>query len=250
MSGQFVAQPGVKGLASPYSSPKEEGNHAAVAPLRSCRLCALSGAAVACARRRQARAAFPDEPRHENRPDAAHGVARRAAEAGLRDASLRLCGHRRAEHARRLQRRRARLDPVQRADRPHHGHARLRLPRRPEGAANAARPARLDAGDEHAPRGPAHVSRPAHAVRARRHRRGQGRRREPARPVRLPREPRARPVARPRADALPLCAARRAALDRTSRRAGSSTRACSRRRASRRCSRRSGARSIARAPRR
>ena len=39
------------------------------------------------------------------------------------------CGHRRAEHARRLQRRCPRLDSVQRADRPHHGHARHGLPR-------------------------------------------------------------------------------------------------------------------------
>ena len=211
--------------------------------------CALaSGAAGTRACGRPARAAVSDESRHEDRPDAAHGASRRAAEAGLHDASLGLRGHRRAEHARRLQRRRARLDPVQRADRPLDGHARHRVPRRFARAADAARPARLDArrrtrctafltpistSTRRTCSSSPTASRPRTGARSTR--RASGRASSSA--------GRTGSASRSTASSLlgALCWAHVPP-------ATSSTRACSRRRASRRCSRRCGGRSTASHP--
>ena len=80
-------------------------------PCRSCSAphsspaCWPARAADARARGRQARAAVPDEPRHEVRPDAAHRASRRAAEARLHDAPSDCADIDVLEHARRLQRR-------------------------------------------------------------------------------------------------------------------------------------------------
>ena len=61
---------------------------------------------------------FPSDRWTRDRLDAAHRRPRRPAEARLRGAAVRLRRHRRAEHARRLQRPAADLDPLHGRDRP------------------------------------------------------------------------------------------------------------------------------------
>ena len=142
-----------------------------------------------------------------------HPVARQPAQARLRCPGDRLPGHRRHQHARRLQPAAAAVHPLLRPDRSGEREQRHGVPGQPGGCARRPRRTRrrhqsdrVGPGHPHAARGIGRASRPAHPLLAGRDHRCEGRRRSADRAGSLRRFPGRSPTpvppARPRARGL------------------------------------------------